>query len=102
MGMTESQQKQIISLARSLIGKPYKYGATPEEAPDVFDCSSFIQYIFKQIGVQIPRVSTFQAADPQGTEIIPSEDLSNLQPGDPIFTRGTIGRYNDELFGGER
>ncbi len=30
--MTETQKTKLVELARSLVGKPYKYGATPEEA----------------------------------------------------------------------
>ncbi len=48
--MTDAQKSKLVELAKSLIGKPYKYGAKPEDAPETFDCSSFIQYIFKKIG----------------------------------------------------
>jgi cell wall-associated NlpC family hydrolase len=98
--MTTSQQETIVRLARSLIGKPYKWGATPEEAPDAFDCSSFVQHLFKKIGIELPRVSFFQCADANGIEVVPASDYTNLEPGDLIFTRGTVGRYNDEMFNG--
>jgi peptidoglycan endopeptidase LytE len=98
--MTVSQQEKVVALARELIGKPYKWGAAPEEAPEAFDCSSFVQYLFKQVGIELPRVSFFQGADTNGAEIIPASDYANLEPGDLIFTRGTVGRYKDEMFGG--
>jgi len=47
------KQKNIIKIAKSLIGAPYKYGAIIEEAPDYFDCSGFIQYVFKQTKGQV-------------------------------------------------
>ncbi len=64
--MTKEQQKKLIQVARSLLGKPYRYGAKPEEAPNVFDCSSFTQYVFKQVGIELPRTSIEQAVDPKG------------------------------------
>jgi peptidoglycan endopeptidase LytE len=100
--MTETQKENLVSLARGLVGKPYKYGATLEEAPDYFDCSSLIQYLFKRTGIELPRSSILQATDAKGKEIAPSPDFSNLEAGDLIFTRGTKGRYDDELFGGRK
>lgn len=86
--MTETQSKRVVTLAKSLIGKPYKYGAKPEEAPDFFDCSSFIQYIFKQAGIELPR-STILQAD-KGTAV----ELKDIQAGDLLFLHGTQGFYN--------
>ena len=98
--MTIEQQERIVALARSLLGKPYKYGAKSEEAPDCFDCSSFTQYLMGQAGIDIPRSSILQAADPNGTEIVPAADFSNLEPGDLLFMRGTRGFYRDWMFPG--
>ncbi|MBI4160280.1 MAG: C40 family peptidase [Candidatus Yanofskybacteria bacterium] len=88
--MTELNQRisKLIETAKALIGKPYKYGATPEDAPRFFDCSSFTQYVFKQVGVKLPRTSIEQAM--VGKKI----SLKNLKPGDLIFFHGEIGRYN--------
>ncbi|MDP3975062.1 MAG: NlpC/P60 family protein [Candidatus Jorgensenbacteria bacterium] len=98
--MDGAQKEKIVALARGLIGKPYKYGASLEEAPDLFDCSSLIQYLFHHIGIELGRSSILQASDNKGGDITPSSDLANLEVGDLIFTRGTKGRYDDELFGG--
>lgn len=96
--MTDQQKEEIVSIAKGLLGKPYKYGAKPEEAPDFFDCSSFVQYLFKQIGIEIPRISIDQAADPQGGEVFLENNFDGLELGDLIFMRGVIGRYQDDLF----
>ena len=40
-------------------GKPYRYGAT---GPGSFDCSGFVQYVYGQLGVSLPRTSRAQAA----------------------------------------
>ena len=89
--MTQEQQTKLIALAKELIGKPYKYGATLEEAPHHFDCSSFTQYLFKQIGIELPRSTIFQAEC--GEEI----QLENIQPGDLLFVHGVRGFYNQKF-----
>lgn len=99
--MTEAQKQKLVSLARELAGKPYRYGAAPEEAPNVFDCSSFAQYLFGQVGIELPRSSILQAGDQKGAAIEPRPDFSNLEPGDLIFSRGAVGHYRDELFAGK-
>lgn len=98
--MTEAQKEKLVSLARELAGKPYQYGAKPEDAPNVFDCSSFIQYIFKQIDIELPRSSILQAADQHGKELAPPHNSSTLELGDVLFARGRKGHYDDDLFSG--
>ena len=74
---------ELINMAKSLINKPYKYGAsTSQEAPELFDCSSFTRYLFRQIGKEIPRPSIEQIE--VGREI----EKKELKPGDLIFSKG--------------
>lgn len=40
-------------------GKPYVFGAT---GPNAFDCSGFVQYVYRRVGVSLPRTSAQQAA----------------------------------------
>ncbi|AUJ26458.1 MULTISPECIES: NlpC/P60 family protein [Virgibacillus] len=42
----------IVEKARSQMGTPYVWGGT---SPGGFDCSGFIQYVFQQEGITIPR-----------------------------------------------
>lgn len=58
------------------------------DAPNFFDCSLFMQYIFKQIGVDLPRSTILQA------DIGKEVSLENIQPGDLLFFHGTQGFYN--------
>jgi len=77
----ESPIERVLKLAPTLQGKPYKYGASvSKDAPEQFDCSSFLAYLFAQNGISIPRVVIDQYV--YGTEI--SED--ELVPGDLIFS----------------
>jgi len=76
-----NSQKTIISLAESLLGKKYKWGASiKNDAPELFDCGSFTSYVFSRAGIVLPRITVDQYL--YGIEI--SE--TNLQKGDLIFS----------------
>lgn len=67
---------EAASLAKKQLGKPYKWGA---EGPDKFDCSGLVLYVYKNLGVNLPRVSGMQAY--AGVHV----DRKDLQPGDLVF-----------------
>jgi len=83
-------RSRLAADALKQLGKPYKYGAWWQEAPKIFDCSTLTQWLYKQIGIEIPRVSIDQAA--VGRRVPPR--LGSLKTGDLIFLRGRQGRYN--------
>lgn len=56
-----SDKEKLVYFAKKNLGKPYKYGAKPSAAPKVFDCSSFVQYFYKKIGIDLPRAALEQA-----------------------------------------
>ena len=60
-GQRKATREFLIKKAKEFLGKPYKLGAKPEEAPGCFDCSSFIQYVYKWIGVHLPRTTNLQS-----------------------------------------
>ena len=64
----------VIAMAASFAGLPYVYGGT---TPSGFDCSGFTQYIFGQIGINLPRT-----AEQQRQYATP---ISNPLPGDLVF-----------------
>ncbi|MDQ0255788.1 peptidoglycan endopeptidase LytE [Evansella vedderi] len=85
-------RNSIIAEAQKYIGAGYKFGATLDEAPNLFDCSSYTMHVFAQNGIQLPRTSREQAA--LGTTV----SLDNLLPGDLVFF-STPDLYSDGRVG---
>ena len=78
---------ELISSAMGLLGVAYRYGGT--SASTGFDCSGFMQHIFKRsMGVNLPRTSAAQAQMGVGVS------RSELQPGDMVFFRTVRGRIS--------
>lgn len=67
----------VVAEAEKYLGTPYKWGGTKPSTG--FDCSGFLQYVWAQKGVSIPR-TTFQQVK-AGTQV----PINSLQPGDAIF-----------------
>lgn len=74
----------VVGIARQYVGTPYVFGGA---SPSGFDCSGFTQYVFRQIGVNLPRSSAAQRN--AGTIVSASE----AQPGDLVWWPGHIGIY---------
>nr|DAG51420.1 MAG TPA: 43 kDa tail protein [Caudoviricetes sp.] len=71
---------KLVAEAKKHLGKKYVWGAT---GPNTFDCSGLTQYVFKQLGIKIPRTSLEQSNSGK------SVSKSNLQMGDLIFWKTT-------------
>jgi cell wall-associated NlpC family hydrolase len=90
----EDLKKRLIHFAEKNLGKPYKYGAPLYNAPKEFDCSSFVQYLFKRVGIDLPRSALKQAHF--GKEV----NEKKLEVGDLIFIKGKWGHYDPEFISG--
>jgi cell wall-associated NlpC family hydrolase len=75
-GTAAGGNSSAVAVAAQQAGEPYVFGAT---GPNSFDCSGFTQYVYRQIGVSLPRTASEQqsATTPvaRGAE----------RPGDLIF-----------------
>ncbi|MGL4412318.1 MAG: C40 family peptidase [Bacteroidales bacterium] len=72
--------QQLIKEAVTLIGTPYRAGASSLRG---FDCSGFTFYLFKRLGVELNRSSRGQLNN--GDKVNKNE----VQPGDLIFFNGS-------------
>jgi NlpC/P60 family len=79
----------LAALARTFVGvSTYRLRAHMDEAPPVFDCSSFTKYLYAQKGIWIPRLSVQQRRE--GTSIY------TPSPGDLVFTTGYRNYYDTD------
>lgn len=67
---------KVVSIALKCLGYPYVWAA---DGPDRFDCSGFVMFVYKKVGISLPHSSRMQA----GYGVAVSRDA--LQPGDLIF-----------------
>ncbi|MEU0285162.1 C40 family peptidase [Streptomyces sp. NPDC005908] len=75
----------VIAFLQAQVGDAYVMGAT---GPNAWDCSSLVQAAFKQVGVDLPRVSQDQSM--VGTDI----PLSQIQVGDILYWGGKGSAYH--------
>jgi cell wall-associated NlpC family hydrolase len=73
---TSAIRNEIVRTAISLHGNPYRSGS---KGADGFDCSGFVNFVFKRSGIKLP-VSTDRQVK-EGSSV----SRGNVQPGDLVF-----------------
>lgn len=68
--------RRIVSSSMDYIGVPYLFGGT---TPSAFDCSGYVQYVFANAGISLPRTADVQYE--VGTPVSTTE----LVAGDLVF-----------------
>lgn len=71
----------VVSVAKKYIGVPYVWGGT--DPASGMDCSGFVQRVFKDLNIELPRVVSDQMQ--QGT---PVASLAEAKPGDLLVSFG--------------
>ncbi len=69
--------KQILSFAARFLGTPYVWGGTTSSPG--FDCSGYVQYVYRNFGVSLSRTSESQFQN--GVSV----SRADLKPGDLVF-----------------
>jgi cell wall-associated NlpC family hydrolase len=77
-----AQSRELISYGKQYMGVDYQFGA-PSGIDYAFDCSSYTQYVFKQMGIELPRTSVSQSY------IGKKVGKGNLSIGDLVFFRSS-------------
>ncbi len=82
----------VIAFLKAQVGDAYVMGAT---GPNAWDCSSLVQAAYKQVGVDLPRVSQDQSM--AGTDV----PLSDVQVGDILYWGGKGSAYHVGVYIGD-
>ena len=82
----------VVAFVKAQIGDAYVSGGT---GPNSWDCSGMVQAAFKQVGINLPRVSQDQST--AGTQV----SLSNLQPGDILYWGSAGSAYHVAVYVGD-
>lgn len=70
--------RNIVQVARQFLGIPYVYGG--DNPNSGLDCSGFLQNLYKEMGINLPRTTYQQFRTGRAV------GLRNLRPGDAVFT----------------
>lgn len=71
-----SLENDVVAIAQSKLNTPYVYATS---GPNSFDCSGFSTWVYKQLGVKLPRSSASQSGFGQLV------NRNDLVPGDLVF-----------------
>jgi cell wall-associated NlpC family hydrolase len=77
-GAASATASSILATADDYVGTRYVWGG---ETPSGFDCSGFVQYVFRQHGIELPRTSRQQVQVGERVAL----GLDALEPGDLLF-----------------
>jgi hypothetical protein len=75
-GVERTLGSEVVIRAISLLGAPYKFGGS---GPTAFDCSGLVQFVYDEIGLDVPRTAAEQY------RAVTPVKLADLEPGDLVF-----------------
>ena len=86
-----SRGARVAQLSRRYLGVPYRWGGSSPSTG--FDCSGFVMYLYRKVGVSLPHNAAMQYGYGRAVS------RGNLRPGDLVFFNG-LGHVGIYLGGG--
>ena len=78
-GSLSGGNEGIVELAKTKLGCAYVLGA---HGPDTFDCSGFVEWVYRQKGISVPNTTeSYKESEYSENEI----DWSEAKPGDVLI-----------------
>ena len=87
---TLKKRQLVVQTALSLVGYPYRMGGDRPETG--FDCSGFVQYVFKVHGITLPRTTRQQLK--VGRRVF----RRKFKPGDLLFFKISRNHYHVGIY----
>ena len=89
---TSINENDLVSYSNTFLGMKYLWGGTTPAILDItgkyisggFDCSGFVQYVYKKFGMNLPRTSMDQVN--KGVSV----KINNLKMGDLVFFKTNL------------
>lgn len=81
----------VIQTANKYLGVPYVWGGT---TPSGWDCSGFVQYVYNEIGIGLPRTTNAQVAATRQVS------AAEAQPGDLVMWSDGGNAYHVAIYAG--
>ncbi len=87
-----ARSSRVLRKGRSLQGVPYRHGGS---TPRGFDCSGFTSYVYRSVGVRLPRRASQQAHRAHRVS------AGNARAGDLVFFRNNGRVYHVGIYAGK-
>lgn len=87
-----ARARKVLARGYSLRGVPYRYGGS---TPRGFDCSGFTSYVYRKVGVKLPRRASLQA------RYAKKISRSKAKRGDLVFFRSGGRVYHVGIYAGK-
>jgi len=88
LGPEPPRSTDLVAAARLYLGAPYLWGGKSFAG---IDCSGLVQRAFQDLGMNVPRDTDMQRD--HFPVSVAARSLSDLQPGDLMFSRGHVGIF---------